>query len=113
MAEKKRLEIQLRLSGQIKDRFLEIKRAKGLTDDEVLRLVINDFFEKKKKEGEMKMDNPKIRWEDWDKAEKQITEILAFVNSILEEETGSRCQYFFLIPDAEGIDVAYVNEGKD
>lgn len=112
MVEEKRvLETQLRLSGQIKDRFLEIKRAKGLTDDEVLRLVINDFFEKKKKE--MKMDNPKIRWEDWDKAEKQITEILAFVNSILEEETGSRCQYFFLIPDAEGIDVAYVNEGKD
>ena len=48
MVEEKRvLEIQLRLSGQIKGRFFDIRRAKGLTDDEVLRLVINDFFEKK------------------------------------------------------------------
>lgn len=52
MVEEKRvLEIQLRLSGQIKDRFFEIRRAKGLTDDEVLRLVINDFFEKKLARG--------------------------------------------------------------
>jgi len=42
------LDIRLRLSGQVKTRFLEIKRAKGLTNNtEVLRLIINEYFEKK------------------------------------------------------------------
>jgi hypothetical protein len=41
------LDIRLRLSGQIKDRFLKIKTAKGLTNNtEVLRLIINEYFEK-------------------------------------------------------------------
>ncbi len=41
------LDIRLRLSGQVKTRFLEIKRAKGLTNNtEVLRLIINEYFEK-------------------------------------------------------------------
>lgn len=43
--EEKVLDVQL--SGEIKDRFLEIKRAKGLTDEEALRLIINEYFEKK------------------------------------------------------------------
>jgi len=42
------LDIRLRLNGEVKTRFLEIKRAKGLTNNtEVLRLVINEYFEKK------------------------------------------------------------------
>ena len=42
------LDIRLRLSGQAKTRFLEIKSAKGLTNNtEVLRLVINEYFEQK------------------------------------------------------------------
>lgn len=42
------LDIRLRLSGQVKTRFLEIKRAKGLTNNtEVLRLIINEYFDKK------------------------------------------------------------------
>jgi len=39
--------LEFRLSGQTKDIFLKIKRDKGLTDEEALQLVINDFFEKK------------------------------------------------------------------
>lgn len=45
MTEKKVLDIQL--NGRVKSRFLEIKRAKGLTDDEVLTLIIDEYFEKK------------------------------------------------------------------
>jgi hypothetical protein len=42
------LDIRLRLNGQIKGRFLEIKTAKGLTNNtEALRLIINEYFEKK------------------------------------------------------------------
>lgn len=49
MAEKRQvLDIRLRLNGEAKTRFLEIKRAKGLTNNtEVLRLIINEYFEKK------------------------------------------------------------------
>jgi len=49
MTEKKRvLDIKLTLNGQIKDRFLEVKRAKGLINDaDVLGLIINEYFEKK------------------------------------------------------------------
>lgn len=47
MTRKKRLvELQIDLSGEIKERFLAIKRAKDLTDDEVLQLMINEYFEK-------------------------------------------------------------------
>ena len=42
------LDIRLRLKGRGKTRFLEIKSAKGLTNNtEVLRLVINEYFEQK------------------------------------------------------------------
>jgi hypothetical protein len=48
MSEEKVLDIRLRLNGQIKERFLVIKTAKGLTNNtEVLRLIINEYFEKK------------------------------------------------------------------
>jgi hypothetical protein len=41
------LDIRLRLTGDVKTRFLEIKNAKGLKNNtEVLRLVINEYFEK-------------------------------------------------------------------
>jgi len=39
-----REDIRLRLEGKVKDRFLEIKRALGLTNDtEVLRLIISQY----------------------------------------------------------------------
>jgi hypothetical protein len=49
MTEKKQvLDIEVTLSGQVKDKFLEIKRGKGLTDDaEVLKLIINEYFKEK------------------------------------------------------------------
>jgi len=48
MSEEKVLDIRLRLSGQVREQFVEIKRAKGLTTNtEVLRLIINEYFEKK------------------------------------------------------------------
>ncbi len=47
MAGKKRV-LEIELNGEAKARFLQIKRVKGLTDDvEVLRLLINEYFEKK------------------------------------------------------------------
>jgi len=47
MTRKKRMiELQIDLSGETKERFLAIKRAKGLADDEVLQLMINEYFEK-------------------------------------------------------------------
>ncbi|MEM3874882.1 MAG: hypothetical protein QXU45_07110 [Candidatus Bathyarchaeia archaeon] len=45
--ENRALEIRAALKGKVKDRFLEIKRFKGLADEEVLRLMINEYFEKK------------------------------------------------------------------
>jgi hypothetical protein len=52
MSEEKILDIRLRLNGKIKSRFLEIKTAKGLTNNtEVLRLIINEYFEKKLSKG--------------------------------------------------------------
>jgi len=40
-----REDIRLRLEGEPKDRFLEIKRQLGLTNDtEVLRLMISQYF---------------------------------------------------------------------
>ena len=53
LEERRILDIRLRLSGQAKTRFLEIKSAKGLTNNtEVLRLVISEYFEQKlAKEG--------------------------------------------------------------
>jgi hypothetical protein len=48
MTEKKQvLDIEVTLSGQVKDKFLEIKRGKGLTNDEVLKLIINEYFKEK------------------------------------------------------------------
>jgi len=48
MTEKKQvLDIEVTLSGQVKDKFLEIKRGKGLNDDEVLKLIINEYFKEK------------------------------------------------------------------
>ena len=41
------MNVELTLEGEVKERFRAIKRAKGLTDDEVLRLIINEYFEKK------------------------------------------------------------------
>ncbi len=47
MAEKKQvLDVQIILKGREKDRFLKIKRFTGLSDDEVLRVLINEYFEK-------------------------------------------------------------------
>jgi len=42
------VDIRLRLKGQVKTRFLDIKKLLGLTNNtEVLRLIINEYFEKK------------------------------------------------------------------
>lgn len=45
------LDIRLRLNGEVKRRFLEIKEDKGLTNNtEVLRLIIKEYC--KRIEGE-------------------------------------------------------------
>jgi len=42
MAERE--DIRVRLEGEVRDRFLEIKRALGLTNDtEVMRLIISQY----------------------------------------------------------------------
>jgi len=41
------LDIRVKLKGEVRTRFLRIKSAKGLTNNtEVLRLIINEYFEK-------------------------------------------------------------------
>ena len=41
------LDIRLRLTGEVKRRFLEIKKDKGLTNNtEVLRLIIKEYYTK-------------------------------------------------------------------
>jgi hypothetical protein len=49
MTEKKQVfDMEVTLSGRVKDKFLEIKRARGLTEDtEVIKLVINEYFKEK------------------------------------------------------------------
>jgi hypothetical protein len=42
------LDVQLTLNEEVKNRFLEIKRANGLVDDaDVLKLIIDKYFEKR------------------------------------------------------------------
>ncbi len=58
MAEKNRvIDVQIALKGREKDRFLKIKRFMGLSDDEALRVLINEYFEKKLA-GEEAQDKP-------------------------------------------------------
>jgi len=41
------LDIRVKLKGEVRTRFLQIKSAKGLTNNtEVLRLIINEYFQK-------------------------------------------------------------------
>jgi len=48
MAEQEVLDIRLKLEGDVAQRFLEIKKAKGLKNDtEVLRLIINEYYKQK------------------------------------------------------------------
>jgi hypothetical protein len=46
MTQEEILDIRIRLRGEVKDRFREIKRVKGLTNNtEVVRLIINEYYE--------------------------------------------------------------------
>jgi hypothetical protein len=45
--ESQALEIQVALKGRDKERFLKIKRLKGLADEDVLQLIVNEYYEKK------------------------------------------------------------------
>lgn len=46
------LDIRVKLKGDVRTRFLQIKKAKGLTNNtEVLRLIINEYFEKNLAKG--------------------------------------------------------------
>jgi hypothetical protein len=46
-SEEECLDIRVRLKGQVKDQFLDIKRNEGLTNNtEVLRLIINDYYKR-------------------------------------------------------------------
>jgi hypothetical protein len=55
MTEEKR-GLEIKLNGQALEQFLDIKRTTGLTDAEVLKLIINRYYEEikeklKEKEG--------------------------------------------------------------
>jgi hypothetical protein len=48
MSDDKVLDIRLKLDGDVAQRFLEIKKAKGLKNEtEVLRLIINEYYQEK------------------------------------------------------------------
>jgi len=52
MATEQELEIKVKLEGEAKDMFLEIKAATGLTNNtEVLRFIINNYYKLRHKEG--------------------------------------------------------------
>lgn len=43
--EKQKIDIRVKLTGKVKDHFLVIKEAEGLTNNtEVLRVIINDYY---------------------------------------------------------------------
>jgi len=47
MSEPCKFEIRLKLEGELAERFRQIKKARGLTaNTEVLRLMINEYYEK-------------------------------------------------------------------
>jgi glycosylphosphatidylinositol transamidase (GPIT) subunit GPI8 len=45
--ESQALEIHIALKGKDKERFLKIKRLKELADEDVLQLIVNEYYEKK------------------------------------------------------------------
>jgi len=45
--ESQALEIQIALKGRDKERFLQIKKLKKMTDEDVLQLIVNEYYEKK------------------------------------------------------------------
>jgi len=45
--ESQTLEIQIALKGRDKERFLKIKRLRGMTDEDVLQLIVNEYYEKR------------------------------------------------------------------
>jgi len=45
--ESQALEIQIALKGKDKERFLKIKKLKELADEDVLQLIVNEYYEKK------------------------------------------------------------------
>ena len=46
MAEEERV-LEVELDRRLAKRFQAIKKAKGLTDEEVLKLLVEEYFEKK------------------------------------------------------------------
>jgi len=47
VGESQALEIHVALKGRDKERFLKIKRLKGLADEDVLQLIVNEYYEKR------------------------------------------------------------------
>jgi glycosylphosphatidylinositol transamidase (GPIT) subunit GPI8 len=45
--ESQALEIHIALKGKDKERFLKIKRLKGMTDEDVLQLIVNEYYDKR------------------------------------------------------------------
>jgi glycosylphosphatidylinositol transamidase (GPIT) subunit GPI8 len=45
--ESQALEIQIALKGKDKERFLKIKRLKELADEDVLQLIVNEYYDKR------------------------------------------------------------------
>lgn len=55
------------------------------------------------------MDNPIIRWEDWENSCSNIEDVIAFVNTILEERF-TRDVYFAIVPTEDGIEIVFQDD---
>jgi len=55
------------------------------------------------------MDNPIIRWEDWENSSTNIEDIIAFVNTVLEE-CFTRDFYFAIVPTEDGIEIVFQDD---
>lgn len=60
----------------------------------------------------MKMDNPIITWDEWERSSASIEDVLAFVNTTIEEELKSRDLYFAIVPSEDGIEICFYNDGE-
>lgn len=65
------------------------------------------------------MDNPIISWDEWGSSDKNVEDVIAFVNSVLEEQLKSKHElYFGIVPSEEGMEICFfsdtiINEVKE
>lgn len=55
-------------------------------------------------------ENPMISWEDWENSNKNIEDVIAFVNTVLAQQLKTRDFYFAIVPTEEGLEIVYEDD---